>query len=433
MVLYLMLHFFTKRYFPASWHKIYLTVTIFLFIIPFPYFFIDYATFLKKHLGMWKQYEPGTMLDESDNAILVYKNMVYVRNLWFYIALLGGLLMSCFFLVVLIRRYRQVYIGIVGSSCKKQSIREVLSALHEKTGIRTEADVYVCKGLNTPVTVGILHRKIILPDITWTDEQLMDVFHHELIHIKSMDNLTKWLLLLAVILNFYNPLVYYLFYRWNLTSEMYCDDRVIGQKSNIEIKSYANLIIDFAEDKNHINLPIVGLSISKRQMKERIKNMKRKGKKYGIVSRVLGATIILAMMFASSLTTLAYEERRFHYYDDYYDGGQIDTYFVVEGDVMPFELDMKLKGYEDYIVADHDTFFVDEDGNVYYDIFTDTDEIRNYSECNHTYTDGTYLAHDKNDDGECNTDFTHGKCCTQCGCTILAEHIATSNYDVCLH
>lgn len=202
VVLYLLLHFFTKRYFPASWHKIYLTVTIFLFIIPFPYFSIDYATFLKKHLGMWKQYEPGMMFDESDNAILVYKNMVYVRNLWFYIALIGGLLMSCFFLVALIRRYRQIYIGIVENSCKKQSVQEMLGALHEKTRIRTDTDVYVCKGLDTPVTVGILHRKIILPDITWKDEQLMDVFHHELIHIKSMDNLIKWLLLLAVILNF---------------------------------------------------------------------------------------------------------------------------------------------------------------------------------------------------------------------------------------
>lgn len=38
VVLYMLLYFLTKRHLPVLWHKIYLTIAVFLFITPLPYF-----------------------------------------------------------------------------------------------------------------------------------------------------------------------------------------------------------------------------------------------------------------------------------------------------------------------------------------------------------------------------------------------------------
>jgi hypothetical protein len=42
VIIYMMLYGLTKRYLTVLWHKIYLTVAIFIYIIPFAFFSPEY-------------------------------------------------------------------------------------------------------------------------------------------------------------------------------------------------------------------------------------------------------------------------------------------------------------------------------------------------------------------------------------------------------
>lgn len=434
VVIYMVLYPFTKRYFPMLWHKIYLTITTLLFITPFQYIGIDYRMWLGSFLrGEGLHRGQQSLVDESEYTIFIYDNAIYLSKPWIYIALFLCLLLSIGLLVGMFRNYQNVRYGIMEETYRDEKAESVLRSVSETLQIDTHATVYRGKYLDTPVTVGLLHQKIILPDMEWSEQALKNIFHHELTHVRAKDNLVKLVVLLAVILNFYNPLVYYLRYKWNLIAEMYCDDKVIMGKSGQEMTEYANVIISLAEERENDKLPIVGLNSGRRTLKERIERigmMKRTGKKYGKISAVLGSVVTLVAVFASSLTVLAYEPKQIdiHNQGSEYSGGEIEIFFAQEEET---EFDFSLKEYEKYIVEDSVYVFVDGAGHVYYD--TENEETQPYVICNHSYVNGTITQHTKYSDGSCDVDNYSGKRCEKCGHRVYDNLISSFFYTVCPH
>lgn len=436
--MYLLLYPITKRYFSMLWHKIYLTITTLLFITPFQYISADYRLWLNKILtGRFFHQSQENLIDVSKRTVFIYDGAVYFSNLWIYIAMAPCLLLSIWLLVQMLRRYRGVRFGIMEGTCRDKEAEAVLHSFGD--GLRTNEKVPVYRGkyLQTPVTVGILKQKIILPDIEWSKENLRNVFLHELVHIRVYDNFAKLIVLLALILNFYNPAVYYLCYRWNLVAEMYCDDKVITGKSGQEMSDYANVIISLAEERKSESesLPIVGLSNAKRTLKKRIERigmMKQTGKKYGKISRVVGSIVTLAAVFVSSLTVLAYEPEQTNdiHRDKTYSGEEIEFFFSAEEavDSSISSMDVLLKEYEEHIVEDISTLFVNETGAVY-----PATDGQPYMLCSHNYVNGTFIMHSKYPNGSCDVEYYHGQRCEKCGHCIYGEHISTTTYDVCPH
>lgn len=433
--IYMCASFLTKRYLPITWHKIYLTVNIILFLIPFGYFKSEYTAWLNRYFGIKAWYQGTRVIKNMTNyTIFVYRDGVYVSNLPVYILLLFSLLLGIGGLILFLKKYFTVYLNIMKGVTLYENGNMVLEELEKEIKRNAKNKVYLCVGIKTPITIGILHRKIILPDIEWEEKKLRDVLRHELVHIKVMDNLVKVILFLVVVLNFYNPLVYYLLYRWNLISEMYCDYKVTMNKSLQETGDYANMIIDFAEKKGTVGLPIVGFSLSEKQIKERILNMKNIRKKYGKISSVVGLLILIGAVFASSLTVYAYEERQIMYSEDPYE--QVEEIFLYsnwEDAVLYNEKETKYDGYEQYIISDNIIFFVTETGEVYYDVYTEQGEYQTYGSCSHTYNSGTITKHTKNSSGGCKVDYYDGKWCSKCGYTIYGDYIKSTLYGACPH
>ncbi len=435
VVIYMLIYPLTKRWFPMLWHKTYLTVAALLFIIPFQYIGIDYRTWLGRLFGEgFPNRGHEGRIDVGGRTIFIYNNAVYLQNPWLYIAVAACLVLSIWLLVGMLRRYRGVRFGIMEDTCRDEQAEAVLRAYGKSLGINTDAAVYRGKYLQTPVTVGILHQRIILPDMEWTQESLESVFHHELTHIRYRDNFVKLVVLLAVILNFYNSLVYYLRYRWNLATEMYCDDKVILGKSQEQMADYANVIISLAEERESCGLPILGLNSGKRALKERIERigmMKKTGKRYGRISTVLGSIVTLAAVFASSLTVFAYEPEQMNNLnkDAAYNGEEI-AFFFNEEDGVAFSAEETLfKKYEAHLEAEDASIFIDEAENVYYDV----DTVEPHAICTHNYVSGTFTQHSKYTDGSCKVDYYSGQRCNKCGHCIYGDHISTTTYDVCPH
>ena len=52
----------------------------------------------------------------------------------------------------------------------------------------------MCDGLRTPITIGIVHGKMILSAVAWEDKKMEDILRHELNHVRAKDNLVKVIL-----------------------------------------------------------------------------------------------------------------------------------------------------------------------------------------------------------------------------------------------
>lgn len=432
VIFYMLTYVFTKRYLSIVWHKVYLTIAIFLFLIPFQYFNINYGAWIRGVLGLENFYrDESGLINLSSRFIYVFNGSIYAKNIWLYIFIAICILVSVCILFRMVRRYRRMQKGIEECSSLNEDATAIISELSKQTGVKA----YLCSGLETPVAVGILHGKVILPDTELTEDRLKAALNHELIHIKVRDNLVKMFLFTVVILNFYNPLVYYLLSRWNTTAELYCDDRALAGKSEQEINDYANMIIDFAVGRHSGKLPFMGLakSASEQQLKERIMHMKKTRKNYGKIGKALGTLLIVIGVFSSSLTAAAYRPRHVvMHYEEEFSGNEIESFFI-EGDGMYMNEEyMWLWEYEQYITGDYIMVFIDEEGGVHY--YNDIEDYyENYAICNHTYVNGNLIEHKKMLDGSCKVDYYSGDICSICENVINKQHLSTHLYDVCPH
>ncbi|MCM1048958.1 MAG: M56 family metallopeptidase [Clostridiales bacterium] len=460
VIFYMLTYVFTKRYMPIAWHKIYLTITIFLYLIPFQFFGISYQSRAKKILGIniYDAKEFG-LSNESNRMIYIYKDRIYVHNPWLYIFMAICILVSvCLLFYMVIKNIR------LRKEIEKCSVvNEDATSIIKQLGGKGRVKVYQCSALKTPVAAGILRGKIILPDTELKGDKLQAALCHELTHINVKDNFIKICLLIVVILNFYNPLVYYLLIRWNITAELYCDKKTLAGMSEREINNYANMIIDFAEEKYNSQNTFMGLAknAGEKQLKERIMNIKGIRRNYGKICKALGMLLIAVAVFSASLTVAAYEPRKIDIdLDKNYGGGEVTSYFRVEEDINTDIIDgLDLEGdvyidddlyeyfggwgmneFDMWIIEcgrnfnkDCSIVFTDEDGGVLYCGAGIEENDENYGICSHTYVEGKVLEHVVSSDGSCDVNYYSGQKCSNCDYIVCGQLINTCKSIPCRH
>src|SRR5699024_8410929 len=85
----------------------------------------------------------------------------------------------------------------------------------------------------------------------YTDtRRLKYVLTHELIHIKRFDMLAKYVLVAALCIHWFNPLVWVMYILANRDLELSCDEAVVKTFGENEKSSYANTLISLAESRN---------------------------------------------------------------------------------------------------------------------------------------------------------------------------------------
>ena len=83
--------------------------------------------------------------------------------------------------------------------------------------------------IKAPLTYGIWHPVILMPENTdWNNtEQLEYIFMHEYIHIKRFDQITKLVLLITVVVHWFNPFVWMMYLLCSRDLELSCDEAVV--------------------------------------------------------------------------------------------------------------------------------------------------------------------------------------------------------------
>ena len=166
--------------------------------------------------------------------------------------------------------------------------------------INSNINVYVVKGVPTPFLIGIIKNAIIIPENNYTEEDLKWIFNHELIHFKRKDNILKLLMILALALHWFNPLIYILRRLFFEQCELSCDEQVIKDAEIKEIKEYSLILINSIKYKNELKISLMSSKFSNKKIniiKRRIESMLNlKSKKNGLlfgafIFFVVGGTI----------------------------------------------------------------------------------------------------------------------------------------------
>lgn len=158
--------------------------------------------------------------------------------------------------------------------------------------------------ISSPLTFGVLRPVILVPKKTdWTDETaLRYVLEHEFVHIQRFDVLSKLLLIAAVCVHWFNPLVWVMYVLANRDLELSCDETVLRRFGGDVRAAYARVLIrmeaargGFAPLCNHFG---------KNAIEERITAI-MKTKRITIVSLGLAALLV-----AGTVTVFATSAKR---------------------------------------------------------------------------------------------------------------------------
>ena len=143
--------------------------------------------------------------------------------------------------------------------------------------IKKEVPVFSTAFLKSPVFVGFLRPQIYLPLHLISDYKESDLRYmllHELQHYKHKDTLASYLMNLAVILYWFNPLVWYALKEMRNDREVACDTSVLNMLEEDAHADYGNTLINFAEKLSLSPFPFTaGLGGNRKQIKRRVMNI----------------------------------------------------------------------------------------------------------------------------------------------------------------
>lgn len=166
---------------------------------------------------------------------------------------------------------------------------------------RRQIQIRQCSYVKTPLTYGLLHPIILMPEHTdWEDERrLLYVLEHEFVHIRRMDAAAKLVLAAALAVHWFNPFVWLMYAVCSRDLELSCDEAVLRTFGETARAEYARVLIG-TEEQLRMPLPLCS-GFCKNVLQERIvaiMKIRKRSKAAGVgAAAVVG---VLAVMFATS-------------------------------------------------------------------------------------------------------------------------------------
>lgn len=126
----------------------------------------------------------------------------------------------------------------------------VLQQCREDLKIKRTLPLLVSNGVSSPTLYGVLRPKIVLPSkyfAQFRNDELRHILLHEFVHYIRKDIVTNWLFTILLILNWFNPILWYASRKMREDQELSCDDRVISCLEKDEVKQYGYTIVKLLE------------------------------------------------------------------------------------------------------------------------------------------------------------------------------------------
>lgn len=431
--------FVLKGKIPARLQYILLKISVLYYLIPLPFLRDWYWKILMEVTGIRLPLDRAVSTCRKHSYFIAYADdSVFINNymkvqiaaaaVWILISVL-------FFLVELFnyigkRKLVMDCIKNLGMEPEKTEIERGLGRCRFSQKITVYYELHDIANM----TFG-LFKPVILCNAEAKSAEAEIILQHEITHIKRFDVFWKTLLRLAVIIHWWNPVVWFLKYDFERVCECSCDEIVLAGKTKDERKAYMRLIINESVNSKRKEVRCIRLSVGLKgemeKLKERMENAMNM-RKWNKAAALLMAVLVILV---NSLTVFAYPKVETM-------GGVWESDEEAESFInadlcvfMPESASEEEKkesiGYkEGYVEIRYEKQFIDAEGNIYQ---VDDMGTTVYVSCSHEYVSGTYTKHEKNSNGGCTVTQYSAQRCTKCGYIVKGDRLYVVNFDVCPH
>ncbi|WP_432404835.1 extracellular solute-binding protein [Wukongibacter sp. M2B1] len=183
--------------------------------------------------------------------------------------------------------------------CTNENILSNYYNCKSQMKIRKEIPLILDSHIKTPSLIGIFNPKILIsPDYInlLSDNELRFVFMHELAHYKRKDISIRWILILLQVLHWFNPVLWFAFYKIRQDCETACDYYVLSCIKPHEYKEYGSTMIKMLDIFSGYNyIPgATGMLNRKKFIFERVRNIINFKKNY-IVWSLFGVALFAVL------------------------------------------------------------------------------------------------------------------------------------------
>ncbi len=177
----------------------------------------------------------------------------------------------------------------------------LLKECKQRLSIRSNLELVETAQVHSPALFGFLSPRLLLPIGSIEKlgpQRLRHVFLHELAHLKRYDIALNWILAATQALHWFNPLVWYAFYRMRTDREMACDALALEHMNPDTARDYGQTILDMLENNtvSKRGVSLAGIVEDASQMKKRITSIARYRKETRRWT-ALAITVLLILAF----------------------------------------------------------------------------------------------------------------------------------------
>jgi beta-lactamase regulating signal transducer with metallopeptidase domain len=228
------------------------------------------------------------------------KNSLYLYHKYLIPVWLLGLLVT---LMINLLGYMK-FIRFVNKTNLPAKLEEVhtLFKLSKKNGVQLYRNPFI----STPMLIGVVKPRIIIPAIDFDQEQLNNILLHELTHLRRFDIVIKWLTMLSVAIHWFNPVVYLIKREIDNACELACDEGVIKNLSNKDKQSYGDTLMYVVSEYKEAPLGVLQAKMyeEKKTLKERLTSIMKHNKKSKII--ILLSVVLLVSIVIGGLVLGAF-------------------------------------------------------------------------------------------------------------------------------
>ncbi len=431
LLCYLCLFHMMGDRFPMKFYTLLLRMSIIFYLCPFQVFkYLLPANLLDMFSGLEITYQKTVDVENYINMQKISGNYLIYPN---YIPLIYVICLICFASCAFITWYQ--YFSnqrelLLTSDVLDDNLNDFIDAHPQFAKLsRKSFLIFEQEYANTPFTIGFSSPCIIFPNWNFNEKQKEYIYSHELTHILHHDVPWKALCMMAVLLHWFNPLVYILMLQHNNACEYYADEYCTSYMSKAEQKDYISFIVKLTRISSgrKYNVPTFSNSFigGKESMKKRI-DFIFKERKRSRVRQIFSMLCVCLIFIMSSMTVFAYSStiEDSMPLEEIDEGQEIEITWTTDNTY-------SLSTGADLDFSKYSSYFIDEDGNSI--PLTLGSSIEPYTLCTHVYKPGTRQVHIKEADGSCQVKIYSATICYKCGKCITGDLIKTETWTKCPH
>lgn len=167
------------------------------------------------------------------------------------------------------------------------------------TATRVNDNIYESDQIGTAFVCGFLHPKIYIP-LGVGEADLPYLLEHERTHIRRKDHLVKPLAFFALILHWFNPLMWLSFALMSRDMEMSCDESVLQRMSQDARRGYSGSLLSLSVKRSGL-FAANPLAFGESHVKARIKNvLNYKKPAFWVTVLAVMALVVSIVMFTAN-------------------------------------------------------------------------------------------------------------------------------------